>query len=187
MTTLHTEDRERKGPACPRLGQTGRGGRSIRCSAEVSKDGVSASGDSIMGLLMLAASKGTYIDVETSGPDARSTWPRRSRPWWPTSSAKAPEAGRKLISEGRTSTFGRSLAKYDRKRLLPRQRAFAKYDRRSLTYASLRDRGSRRSSGRWKWLTGKITILRLIREFEAAGARRARRSGARRWTSWAST
>jgi len=40
-------------------------------SAEVSKDGLSAGGDSIMGLLMLAASKGTSIDVETSGPDAR--------------------------------------------------------------------------------------------------------------------
>ena len=39
-------------------------------SAEVSKDGLSASGDSIMGLLMLAASKGSGIDVETSGPDA---------------------------------------------------------------------------------------------------------------------
>ena len=37
---------------------------------EVSKDGFSASGDSIMGLLMLAASRGTTIDVETSGPDA---------------------------------------------------------------------------------------------------------------------
>lgn len=39
-------------------------------TAEVSKDGLSASGDSIMGLLMLAASKGTTIDVETSGPEA---------------------------------------------------------------------------------------------------------------------
>ncbi|HSF91618.1 MAG TPA: HPr family phosphocarrier protein [Paracoccaceae bacterium] len=38
--------------------------------AEVSKDGLSASGDSIMGLLMLAASRGSFIDVETSGPDA---------------------------------------------------------------------------------------------------------------------
>lgn len=38
--------------------------------AEVSRDGLSASGDSIMGLLMLAASKGTTIDVETSGPEA---------------------------------------------------------------------------------------------------------------------
>ena len=37
--------------------------------AEVSKDGMSASGDSIMGLLMLAASKGSTIDVQTSGPD----------------------------------------------------------------------------------------------------------------------
>ncbi len=39
-------------------------------SAEVSKDGLSTGGDSIMGLLMLAASRGTSIDVETSGPDA---------------------------------------------------------------------------------------------------------------------
>lgn len=38
--------------------------------AEVSKDGLNASGDSIMGLLMLAASKGTSIEVETSGTDA---------------------------------------------------------------------------------------------------------------------
>ena len=38
--------------------------------ATVSKDGLDASGDSIMGLLMLAASKGTYIDVETTGPQA---------------------------------------------------------------------------------------------------------------------
>ncbi|WP_299970922.1 HPr family phosphocarrier protein [uncultured Roseobacter sp.] len=38
-------------------------------SAEVTKDGMSASGDSIMGLLMLAASKGSFIEVRTSGPD----------------------------------------------------------------------------------------------------------------------
>ena len=43
---------------------------SFNAAAEVSKDGLSASGDSIMGLLMLAASKGTMIQVETSGPDA---------------------------------------------------------------------------------------------------------------------
>ncbi len=39
-------------------------------TAEVSRDGLSASGDSIMGLLMLAASRGTRIDVECVGPDA---------------------------------------------------------------------------------------------------------------------
>lgn len=39
-------------------------------TAEVSKDGLSAGGDSIMGLLMLAASRGTEIEVQTSGPDA---------------------------------------------------------------------------------------------------------------------
>ena len=38
--------------------------------AEVSKDGLSASGDSIMGLLMLAASRGTTIDVTVTGADA---------------------------------------------------------------------------------------------------------------------
>ena len=38
--------------------------------ATVSRDGNSAGGDSIMGLLMLAASINTYIDVETSGPQA---------------------------------------------------------------------------------------------------------------------
>ena len=38
--------------------------------ATVSRDGLDASGDSIMGLLMLAASKGTCIDVETTGPEA---------------------------------------------------------------------------------------------------------------------
>ena len=38
--------------------------------AEVSKDGLSATGDSIMGLLMLAASRGTQIEVTTSGPQA---------------------------------------------------------------------------------------------------------------------
>lgn len=39
-------------------------------NAEVSRDGQYASGDSIMGLLMLAASRGTSIEVSTSGPDA---------------------------------------------------------------------------------------------------------------------
>ena len=43
---------------------------SFDASAEVSRDGLSALGDSIMGLLMLAASKGTSIEVQTSGPDA---------------------------------------------------------------------------------------------------------------------
>lgn len=38
--------------------------------ATVSKDGMSTGGDSIMGLLMLAASKGTFIEVETTGPEA---------------------------------------------------------------------------------------------------------------------
>lgn len=39
-------------------------------TATVMKDGLSAAGDSIMGLLMLAASQGTTIEVEASGPEA---------------------------------------------------------------------------------------------------------------------
>ena len=37
---------------------------------EVSKDGVSVNGKSIMGVLMLAASKGSQIDVLVRGDDA---------------------------------------------------------------------------------------------------------------------
>ncbi|MEL6952913.1 MAG: HPr family phosphocarrier protein [Pseudomonadota bacterium] len=36
----------------------------------VSRDGLSAAGDSIMGLLMLAASQGTFIDVVIEGDEA---------------------------------------------------------------------------------------------------------------------
>jgi len=39
-------------------------------TAVVTKDDLSADGDSIMGLLMLAASIGTSIEVETRGPQA---------------------------------------------------------------------------------------------------------------------
>ncbi len=39
-------------------------------TATVRRDGLSAAGDSIMGLLMLAASMGTSIEVETTGPEA---------------------------------------------------------------------------------------------------------------------
>jgi len=39
-------------------------------TATVSRDGLSAAGDSIMGLLMLAASKGSFIEVETKGAEA---------------------------------------------------------------------------------------------------------------------
>lgn len=37
---------------------------------KVERDGLSADGDSIMSLLMLAASKGTSISVTLEGPDA---------------------------------------------------------------------------------------------------------------------
>ena len=38
--------------------------------AMVAKDGIEVSGDSIMGLLMLGASRETSVDVVTSGPEA---------------------------------------------------------------------------------------------------------------------
>lgn len=38
--------------------------------AEVSKDGMTVPGDSIMGLMMLAAPKGSSISIATSGPEA---------------------------------------------------------------------------------------------------------------------
>ena len=37
--------------------------------ARVAKDGVDATGDSIMGLLMLGAARGSSIEVTTDGPD----------------------------------------------------------------------------------------------------------------------
>lgn len=43
---------------------------SYDAEAQVSRVGMTVSGDSIMGLLMLAASKGTEISVRTSGPQA---------------------------------------------------------------------------------------------------------------------
>lgn len=39
-------------------------------AAEVTKDGMTVSGDSIMGLLMLAASRGTSIDIRCTGAEA---------------------------------------------------------------------------------------------------------------------
>ncbi len=43
---------------------------SFDAEAEVSKDGLCVTGDSIMGLLMLAASRGTEIEVTTTGTEA---------------------------------------------------------------------------------------------------------------------
>ena len=42
----------------------------FEAEAEVAKDGLQATGDSIMGLLMLAAARGSQIEVTTSGPQA---------------------------------------------------------------------------------------------------------------------
>ncbi|MFT4620380.1 MAG: phosphocarrier protein HPr [Sulfitobacter sp.] len=42
----------------------------FNAEATVTRNGAEAPGDSIMGLLMLAASNGTRIEVETRGPEA---------------------------------------------------------------------------------------------------------------------
>lgn len=42
----------------------------FEAEARVSRDGMTVSGDSIMGLLMLAASRGSEITIETSGAEA---------------------------------------------------------------------------------------------------------------------
>lgn len=39
-------------------------------AAEVRKDGMTATGDSIMGLLMLGAARGDTVEIACSGPDA---------------------------------------------------------------------------------------------------------------------
>lgn len=40
------------------------------CDIRVSRGGTTVSGHSIMGLMMLAASRGTAIDIRAEGPDA---------------------------------------------------------------------------------------------------------------------
>ena len=40
-------------------------------NATIEKDGINACGDSIMGLLMLVASKGTQVDITTEGAQAQ--------------------------------------------------------------------------------------------------------------------
>ena len=48
---------------------------------------------------------------------------------------------------------------------------FTKYDRRSLTYANSFDSPMTSAIIRsMEWLTGKITIVRMIRQFEKRGA-----------------
>jgi len=41
----------------------------FNANATVSKEDVNVSGDSIMGLLMLAAAKGSQINISTTGPE----------------------------------------------------------------------------------------------------------------------
>lgn len=43
----------------------------FEASATIEKDGIDACGDSIMGLLMLVASQGTQVDIQTEGAQAQ--------------------------------------------------------------------------------------------------------------------
>ena len=43
----------------------------FEASATIEKDGIDACGDSIMGLLMLVASKGTQVNIKTEGVQAQ--------------------------------------------------------------------------------------------------------------------
>ncbi|MGS4945318.1 HPr family phosphocarrier protein [Meridianimarinicoccus sp. RP-17] len=42
----------------------------FNAQADISRDGMSASGDSIMGLLMLGAARGSTIEMRVTGPEA---------------------------------------------------------------------------------------------------------------------
>lgn len=70
MTTMRLEIQNIKGLHARASAKLVEVVESFDADATVSKDGDSTGGDSIMGLLMLAASIGTFIDVETRGPQA---------------------------------------------------------------------------------------------------------------------
>ena len=70
MTTRHLKIENIKGLHARASAKLAAVVEEFDATATVSKDGMDANGDSIMGLLMLAASIGTFIDVETAGPEA---------------------------------------------------------------------------------------------------------------------
>jgi len=70
MTKMHLEIQNIKGLHARASAKLVEVIESFDADAAVSKDGETTSGDSIMGLLMLAASIGTFIEVETNGPQA---------------------------------------------------------------------------------------------------------------------
>ena len=70
VTPRH-EDRQREGPARARLGEVRAAGRRSRREVTVSRNGETRGGDSIMGLMMLAAGIGTSITVSATGREAK--------------------------------------------------------------------------------------------------------------------
>lgn len=98
----------------------------------------------------------------------------RSRPSWPTSSVKAtdPGTGAAQYAKGTgrvTDTTSRNIAAHGgglRAEKPPRV-----YDRRSLTYSNTFAHPVTRTMIRaMEWMTGKVSILRRVREFERMGA-----------------
>ncbi|MCY4191381.1 MAG: HPr family phosphocarrier protein [Rhodospirillaceae bacterium] len=70
MATATVEIVNRKGLHARAAAAFAKTSRRFRCIIKVSRGGTTVSGDSIMGLMMLSAAKGTTIDIATEGDDA---------------------------------------------------------------------------------------------------------------------
>jgi len=96
--------------------------------------------------------------------------PMRSWPWWPTSLARATERIALPEAPGEQATVTDTTS---RNILVggPRQHDAPRvYDRRSLTYSNTFESPLKRNAIRaMEWMTGKVTIIRRIREFERRG------------------
>jgi len=95
-------------------------------------------------------------------------WPTRSKRLWRIGSEKRPE---KPTARNKGDDHLVESTHDIRAATRPQQVNFAKYDRRSLSYASTFDDPVKASVIRViEAFTGKLTILRLIRKFERQGA-----------------
>ena len=96
----------------------------------------------------------------------------RSPPLWPTVSARATDPGQTTATDrmgrGRvTDTSSRNISA-PRPALRPGPERV--YDRRSLTYANTFDNfWTRHTIKAIEWVTGKLTIIRRVRQFEKMG------------------
>jgi len=70
MATITVEIVNRKGLHARAAAAFAKTAARFKCRITVSRSGTTVSGHSIMGLMMLAAAKGTTIDITTDGADA---------------------------------------------------------------------------------------------------------------------